>query len=105
MKPHTTHEPKEDLCESFYCAYGFDITLDEHGQYNGQPGILTEMDNDLLGLIEEIYETAGDTTYVPYVITQIAREEEARYLAGAISAEECARIVQSRVGIWLAENS
>ncbi len=85
--------------------YGFDIALDENGQYGGQPGILTTVDEGLLGLIAEIYETAGDTTHVPYEILEIAREEESRYLAGAISAEECARIVQSRVGIWLAENS
>ncbi len=85
--------------------YGFDIALDENGQYGGQPGILTTVDEGLLGLIAKIYETAGDTTHVPYEILEIAREEESRYLAGAISAEECARIVQSRVGIWLAENS
>ncbi len=85
--------------------FGYDFVLDENGRYNDQPGILIELDDNLMGLIREIFETAGDNTYVPWDITQIAREEESRYLAGAISAEECARIVQSRVGIWLAENS
>ena len=38
-------------------------------------------------------------------IRKIAEEEESRFLAGVISAEECADIVQSRVSIYLAERS
>ncbi len=85
--------------------FGYDFVLDENGRYKDQPGILTELDDNLMTFIKEIFETAGEDTYVPWDVVQIAREEESRYLAGAISAEECARIVQSRVGIWLAENS
>ncbi len=37
-------------------------------------------------------------------IEAIVNEEVSRYLAGANSAEDCARIIQSRVSIWLAEH-
>lgn len=37
-------------------------------------------------------------------IEVIVNEEVSRYLAGTNSAEDCARIIQSRVSIWLAEH-
>jgi len=82
---------------------GRDLVLDENGCYNGQPGTLQEIDDTVIGFIRHLYETAGGKFTVDWELSQIVMEEESRYLAGAISAEECADIVQSRVRIYLAE--
>ena len=37
-------------------------------------------------------------------ITEIVNEEITTYLGGAKSAADCARIIQSRVSIWLSEH-
>ncbi|MBR4744576.1 MAG: hypothetical protein IK082_10380 [Oscillospiraceae bacterium] len=42
---------------------------------------------------------------VPGEITEIANEELSAFLAGVGSAEDCAKKIQSRVSIWLAEHS
>ena len=42
---------------------------------------------------------------VPEEISAIVNEEVSAYLAGAKSAEDCARIVQSRVSVWMNEHS
>ena len=84
---------------------GWDLETDEYGCYNGQPGILQEIDEEMIGLVRHLYETAGWVSDADWELNYIVMEEESRYLAGAISAEECADIVQSRVSIYLAENS
>ena len=45
------------------------------------------------------------TDSIPTAIFEIVREEVSAYLGGARSAEDCAKIVQSRVDLWLAENA
>ena len=82
---------------------GWDLETDEYGCYNGQPGILQEIDEEMIGLVRHLYETAGWVSDADWELNYIVMEEESRYLAGAISAEECADIVQSRVSIYLAE--
>ena len=66
--------------------------------------VVSELADTLFPLIRHLYETAGYTVSVPKDIRKIVNEEQSRFLAGAISAEECADIVQSRVGIYLAEH-
>ncbi len=56
----------------------------------------------ILDLLENSGSPAWDS--VPSAVREIAAEEESRYLAGGQSAEECAKIVQSRAELWLAEN-
>ncbi|MBQ8642728.1 MAG: hypothetical protein IJ480_11000 [Clostridia bacterium] len=70
------------------------------------PGAYAELDEDMLAMIYNMIENGGTKTNMLELdeITEIAAEEESRYLAGAITAEECAEIVQSRVSIWLAEH-
>ena len=54
------------------------------------------------------YDTFLDdtrTSAIPTAIFEIVREEVSAYLGGARSAEDCAKIVQSRVELWLAENA
>jgi len=67
--------------------------------------ILLEIDDSIIPQIRRLYETAGYTVSVPTDIRKIVNEEQSRYLAGAITAEECADIVQSRVSIYLSEHS
>jgi len=44
------------------------------------------------------------TANVDLKITEIVQEEISEYLGGVRSAEECAKMIQSRVNIWLAEH-
>jgi len=89
---------------SFGSAVGWDLELDANGCLNGQPGILQEIDDDIIALIRHLYDTAGSSGMVSDEIYAITYEEESRFLAGAISAEECADNVQSRMRIYLAEH-
>ena len=67
--------------------------------------VIWALDDHIFPQIRFLYENAGDTVSVPQDIRKIVNEEQSRYLAGAVSAEECADIVQSRVSIYLAENN
>ena len=72
-----------------------------------EPGIrkfFTEEDAQamLKWLDEEIGAPAAGA--VDAEITAIVNEEVTSYLGGAKSAADCARVIQSRVSIWLAEH-
>ena len=41
---------------------------------------------------------------VPETVTEIANEEVSAFLGGVGTAEDCAKKIQSRVSIWIAEN-
>ena len=41
---------------------------------------------------------------LPPEVNELIREEISAYLGGVGTAEECAKKIQSRVSIWLAEN-
>ena len=84
---------------------GWDLDLDENSTHFGQPGSIYEVNDTVIGNLLWLYENAGSPGGYAWEIRDIAYEEESRFLAGAISAEECADIVQSRVGIYLAEHS
>ena len=78
--------------------------MDANGLLNGKPGTMQEIDEDIIAMIRQLYETAGSSGMVPDEIYAIIYEEESRYLAGAVTAEQCAERVQSRVSIWLSEH-
>ena len=88
-----------------------DMKPDGDGRYDGTPGMAVVIDEDLLTGLENLLETAGVNgcggTYrgIPLDMREILWDEEGRYLAGAVTAEECADNIQSRIGIYLAENS
>ena len=84
---------------------GWNLELDENGTRLGMPGSLFEVNDRTIENLRWLYENAGSPGGYPWEIRDIAYEEESRYLAGAITAEECADIVQSRVSIYLAEHS
>lgn len=81
------------------------IELDENGTLNGRAGdhyIITADDIArvtavLEGEVVSFWDSDG-------MVATIAEEEESRYLGGAIPAEECAKNIDSRVGIYLSEN-
>ncbi|MBQ9996767.1 MAG: hypothetical protein IJP32_10375, partial [Clostridia bacterium] len=107
------------VCESEYDSL-FEIYFDggmSWGPYDPEyddleaemrePGIrkfFTEEDAQamLRWLDEEVGAPAADA--VDPEITEIVTEEITSYLGGAKTAADCARIIQSRVSIWLAEH-
>jgi hypothetical protein len=87
-----------------------DIQPDEKGRYLGEPGTLISITADMAEELETLLDSAGIPGCgdmwrgTPYDLRAIILEEEARYLAGAITAGQCADNIQSRVSIWLAEH-
>ena len=87
-----------------------DIQLDEKGRYHGEPGMLISITEDMVEELKILLDSAGIQGCgdmwrgTPYDLRVIINEEESRFLAGSISAEECADNVQSRVSIYLAEH-
>ena len=81
------------------------MDVDEKGQYMGKPGMVLEVGDALIEDIRWIYEEAGGLHGYSSDIYQIVWEEVSRYLAGGCDAATCAQAVQSRVGLYLAENS
>ena len=49
-------------------------------------------------------EHAEEVRRIDAKITEIVQEEISEYLGGVRSAEECAKMIQSRAGLWLAEH-
>jgi len=44
------------------------------------------------------------STTIPQEVTDIVNEEISSYLAGVNTAADCAKVIHSRVGIWLSEH-
>ncbi len=108
------------LCEEYY-TYLFEVDIDGNGMswgpYNpeyddldapmSEPGYRTFFtEEDAAELFDWLDNKIGCpvTETVDEEITDIVNEEITSYLGGAKTAEDCARIIQSRVSIWLAEH-
>lgn len=76
---------------------GTEIELDEHGRYQGKEGLLLDVGDELIALVEMLYTEAGNAFSVPIDVTNIINEEVSRYLAGGYDATSCADATQSRV--------
>ncbi len=79
-----------------------------YGGLGNEPHGEVTLTEETAAAAREFFDTFLDgtrTTAVPTAIHGIVREEVSAYLGGARSAEECANVVQSRVGLWLAENA
>lgn len=107
----TLKEPYRDYLESLR-GYRMCKSLERGSVTSGweleigdSPALLREVNDRVIGIITDLYNNAGNTDSVYSEVKKIAAEEESRFLAGVISAEECADIVQSRVSIYLAEKS
>ena len=68
--------------------------------FDNYPLTQTEVDTAREAIENVTKSLSGDT-----VITSIIREEAEAFLGGARNAEESARIIQSRVGLYVAENT
>ena len=62
------------------------------------------VDENIVKLVQNLYETAGNPASVPREIVQIIEEEQSKFLAGGCDAKTCAQAVQSRVQLYLDEN-
>ena len=72
-----------------------------------EPGILahfTEEDTDFIMNYLENGCGSPMTDTIPTEVTNIITEEITSFSGGAKTAEDCARVIQSRVKIWLAEH-
>ena len=81
------------------------ITLDENGALNGRAGDHYVITTDDIAKVTAVLEGEVISFWdSDGMVASIAYEEESRYLGGAIPAEECAKNIDSRVGIYLSEN-
>jgi len=86
-------------------SWGSGYTPDESELENGEMFRLTEKD---WKHIEQFLDTIGapmTNTMLPEDVTKIIEEELSGYLGGSRSAADCASMIQSRVSLYLAENS
>ena len=113
---------REDLrkvCEGFY-DYEFEFYYSGGGGYGpgdpdnprtqddlDEPGILTHFTpEDTEALIDYIDNDCGSplTETMPAELQSIISEEITSFTGGAKTAEECAKVIQSRAKIWLSEH-
>ena len=97
--------------EDYYILHDFVYTYHdmEHAITENEmeyPGTLSTFEHEdrdkYIALLDEIGTTAAEKG-VPQIY-EILYEEVSAFLAGRETAESCARIIQSRVSIWLAEH-
>ncbi len=78
-----------------------------YGGLGNEPHGEVTLTAETVAAVREFFDTFLDDTRtetVPTAVSGIVSEEVSAYLGGARSAEDCAKIVQSRVDLWLAEN-
>lgn len=86
-------------------SWGSSYTPDEEELKNGEAHQFTEANWDF---IENFLDTIGapmTTVSVPEDVLNIIAEEMSSYLDGTKAAADCAKMIQNRVGLYLAENS
>lgn len=108
-------EMKSDQKMYYYLRYdggmsgsGQPFELDENGMYRGRPGDTYSTDDIDFDWIEKWYDEIGSPVLrfaYPEELTNIITEEISAYLGGARSAEDTAKMLQSRVSLYLAEQS
>ena len=103
-------------CKAFY-EYEFELyyngsaswgTKDpENPRELDSPGIIAYFtENDAEAMKKYLNDSCGSaaTESVPDEISSIITEEISSFTSGVKSAEDCARVIQSRVKLWLAEH-
>ena len=84
------------------------LELDENGMYGGSPGEACSKEDVDFDAVERWLDASGAPALqfaYPEELTNIISEEIGTYLGGARSAEETAKMLQSRVSIYLAEQN
>ena len=71
-----------------------------------EPGILARFTEEDAAEMKTMLDGIGMPAVngVPAEIAEIVEEEISVFLGGASSAEDCAKKIQSRAGIWLSEH-
>ena len=75
--------------------------------YNHNPGIETALTEEDALHLRDLFDNRIGVPYDPAVsedVTAIVNEEVSAFLGGLGTAEDCAKKIQSRVSIWLAEH-
>ena len=84
------------------------LELDENGMYGGSPGEACSKEDIDFDAVERWLDGSGAPALqfaYPEELSNIISEEIGTYLGGARSAEETAKMLQSRVSIYLAEQN
>ena len=114
-----TKSALEELCKEYY-DYEFEFYFSGAASWGKrdpdnprtqedmtEPGILAYFTEDDANLIMNYLENecgSPMTDTIPAEVTGIITEEITSFSGGAKTAEDCARVIQSRVKIWLAEH-
>ena len=71
-----------------------------------KPGVIDYFDPEDAEVLKSLFDSAGTPAALslPDEVAAIIAEELSAYDAGAASADECAKVIQSRVSLWLAEH-
>ncbi len=109
----------KEECEKYY-DYEFEFYFNGSSSYGlkntdvtrtqddlTEPGIITYLtEDDADAIIDYLNNMCGSplTESIPSEVTNIITEEITSFTGGAKNAEDCARIIQSRVKIWLSEH-
>ena len=109
----------EEQCEKYY-DYEFEFYFSGGSSYGikdsenprtqddmTDPGIFTYFtEDDTAVIMDYLNNECGSpmTQAIPAEVTNIITEEITSFTGGAKNAEDCARIIQSRVKIWLSEH-
>ena len=112
-------ESLRKVCEGFY-DYEFEFYYSGGGGYGpgdpdnprtqddlDEPGVLAHFTpEDTERLIDYIDNDCGSPIMeaIPTELQSIITEEITSFTGGAKTAEECAKVIQSRVKIWLSEH-
>ena len=84
------------------------LELDENGMYGGSPGEACSKEDVDFDAVERWLDASGAPALqfaYPEELSNIISEEIGTYLGGARSAEETAKMLQSRVSVYLAEQN
>ena len=84
------------------------LELDENGMYGGSPGEACSKEDVDFDAVERWLDASGAPALqfaYPEELTNIISEEISTYLGGARSAEDTAKMLQSRVSVYLAEQN
>lgn len=82
------------------------MELDENGWLDGEPGYYTPFRREVWEAFVDWLDRVGSPLdqAVPAEVEEIIKEELSVFLGGGRGAEETAKILQSRVELWLAEH-
>ena len=84
------------------------LELDENGMYGGSPGEACSKEDVDFDAVERWLDASGAPALqfaYPEELSNIISEEISTYLGGARSAEDTAKMLQSRVSVYLAEQN